>query len=202
MIPAPHGALEAIYRPTTNAAQRVALVLHPHPLHGGTMHNKVVARAAKALQESGFTTMRVNFRGVGYSTGTHDEGRGEIEDARLALDYLLNDQPAAQEVILAGFSFGSVVAMRLGCVDSRVHKLILIGAPTRLFDSTELFACTKPQLFIHGVSDTIAPLAPIEELIAQLPSHEHLQFARITGAGHFFDDQLPELMRVIQAYVG
>ena len=202
LIPAPHGVLESIYRPTTQTAARVALVLHPHPLYAGTMHNKVVVRAAKALQEVGFETLRFNFRGVGYSTGTYDEMRGETEDARVALDYLLNDQPYAREVIVAGFSFGSVIAFRLGCHDARVNKLMAIGAPARLHELDLLTHCTKPQLFIHGVLDEIAPLAPLEELIAQLPSHEHLKFVSIAGAGHFFDDQLPELMRVIQAYVG
>jgi hypothetical protein len=201
-IPAPHGVLEALYRPADKLATRAALVCHPHPLYAGTMHNKVVARAAKALQEAGFATLRFNFRGVGYSTGAYDEGRGETEDARVALDYLLNDQPHAREVIVVGFSFGSAVAFRLGCHDARVNKLIAIGAPARLHDLNSLSNCTKPQLFIHGVLDDIAPLAPLEELIAQSPSHEHLKFVTIAGAGHFFDDQLPELMQVIKDYVG
>ncbi len=201
MIPAPHGALEALYRPTNHEATGAALVLHPHPLFAGMMHNKVVARAAKALQEAGFATLRFNFRGVGYSTGTHDEGRGEVDDARIALDYLLNDQPHAREVIVAGFSFGSVVALRLGCDDARVQKIIAIGAPARLHQLELLSACTKPQLFIHGALDDIAPQAPLEELLAQLPSHKHLKFVSLAGAGHFFDDQLPELMQVIQDYV-
>src|SRR5215831_3927756 len=117
-IPATHGRLEAIYRPKNDQAERVALVLHPHPLHGGTMHNKVVFRAAKALQESGFEALRFNFRGVGQSTGQYDEGRGETDDARVALDYLLSTQPQAREVIVAGFSFGSVAGLRLGCGDA------------------------------------------------------------------------------------
>jgi uncharacterized protein len=201
MIPAPHGALESLYRPTNNEATRAALVLHPHPLFAGTMHNKVVARATKALQEAGFATLRFNFRGVGYSSGTHDEGRGEVDDARIALDYLLNDQPHAREVIVAGFSFGSVVGLKLGCDDARVKKIIAIGAPARLHQLDVLASCTKPQLFIHGVLDDIAPMAPLEDLLAQLPSHEHLKFVSIAGAGHFFDDQLPELMQVIRDYV-
>src|SRR5262249_59084965 len=99
-IPAPHGQLEAIYRPSNEMAERVALVLHPHPLHGGTMHNKVVFRAAKALQESGIETLRFNFRGVGKSTGEFDQGIGEVDHARIALDFLLDSQPRAREVIV------------------------------------------------------------------------------------------------------
>jgi hypothetical protein len=202
LIPAPHGALEALYRPTNTQAERVALVLHPHPQFGGTMHNKVVVRTAKALQEAGFETLRFNFRGVGHSTGQYDEGRGEADDARTALDYLLAQQPRAREAIIAGFSFGSVVGLRVGCADARVQRLIAIGAPARLFDVDFLRSCVKPKIFIHGEEDTVAPLAPLAELLSQLPAESGFQFVRIPGAGHFFDDKLPELMREIKNFVG
>ncbi|HQR34703.1 MAG TPA: alpha/beta fold hydrolase [Blastocatellia bacterium] len=201
-IPAPHGQLEAIYRPKTNQSERVALVLHPHPLHGGTMHNKVVFRAAKALAESGFETMRFNFRGVGASTGKHDDGIGERDDARVALEYLLADQPNAREVIVAGFSFGSIVGLNVGCADARVHRLIAIGVPARLGQLECLFDCAKPKLFIHGVDDVIAPLAPLEEFLAKLPANSSHQLVSIAGAGHFFDDQANELMQTIKDFVG
>ena len=201
LISAPHGELEALYRPTNPQAARVALVLHPHPQFGGTMHNKVVVRAARALQEAGFETLRFNFRGVGYSSGVYDEGRGETEDARTALDYLLTQQPHAREVLIAGFSFGSAVGMRLGCADQRVQRLIAIGAPARLHDIALLSFCAKPMLFVHGELDEVAPLAPLRELLAQLPPDSPHQLVTIAGAGHFFDDQLPELMRVIKDYV-
>src|SRR4051812_48080271 len=108
-ITAPHGRLEAILKePREQPARGLALVLHPHPLGGGTMHNKVVFRAASALNDAGFITLRINFRGVGQSTGEHDEGRGEVEDVRAALDYLVG-QYQALPITLAGFSFGSRV---------------------------------------------------------------------------------------------
>ncbi len=201
-IPAPHGQLEAIYRPKTNQAERVALVLHPHPLHGGTMHNKVVFRAAKALGESGFETMRFNFRGVGASTGKHDDGLGERDDARVALDYLLADQPQAKEVVIAGFSFGSIVGLNVGCADARVHRLIAIGVPARLGQLDCLFECDKPKLFVHGTEDVIAPLAPLEEFLTQLPADSNLRFVKIPGASHFFDDHAQELMQTIKNFVG
>ena len=200
-IPAPHGRLEAIYRPENHLSTRAALVLHPHPLHGGTMHNKVVARAAKALQEAGVEPLRFNFRGVGYSTGKYDEGHGETEDARIALEYLLEQQPHAREVLVAGFSFGSAVGARLGCADNRVQRLIIIGAPARLHDAELLTNCTKPKLFIHGELDEIAPLAPLVELLEQIPASSPHKLVTIAGAGHFFDDQLPELMRVIKEFI-
>ncbi|MDQ3009925.1 MAG: alpha/beta fold hydrolase [Acidobacteriota bacterium] len=204
LIPAPHGHLEAIYRPKGNQSgqvERVALVLHPHPLGGGTMHNKVVFRAAKALQESGFETLRFNFRGVGHSTGEHDEGRGEMDDARIALDYLLGQQPHAREVIIAGFSFGSIIGLRLGCGDPRVHRLIAIGVPARTDNLDFLRDCTKPKLFVHGTEDHIAPLAPLEELLSKLPANSNHRLMQINSAGHFFDDQAGELMQTIQDFV-
>lgn len=200
-IPAPHGRLEAIYRPKSEQAERVALVLHPHPMHGGTMHNKVVFRAAKALGEVGFETLRFNFRGVGASTGEYDEGKGECDDARVALDYLLSVQPHAREVLLAGFSFGSVVGLRVGCADERVQRLIAIGAPARLSTLEFLQACTKPKLFVHGELDEIAPLAPLEDILQQLPATTNYQLVRIANAGHFFDDQANELMTAIREFV-
>lgn len=199
-IPAPHGRLEAIYRPKSEQAERVALVLHPHPMHGGTMHNKVVFRAAKALGEVGFETLRFNFRGVGASTGEYDEGKGECDDARVALDYLLSVQPHAREVLLAGFSFGSVVGLRVGCADERVQRLIAIGAPARLSTLEFLQDCTKPKLFVHGELDEIAPLAPLEDILQQLPAKTNYQLVRIANAGHFFDDQANELMTAIREF--
>jgi len=200
-IPATHGRLEAIYRPKSNQAERVALVLHPHPLHGGTMHNKVVFRAAKALNECGFETLRFNFRGVGQSTGEFDEGRGECGDTQVALNYLLDSQPNAREVVVAGFSFGSIVGLRVGCSDERVDRLIAIGAPARMGSLDFLGRCAKPKLFVHGTEDDVAPLAPLEEFLATLPTDSRLRIERIAGAGHFFDDQAGELMQAIRNFV-
>jgi alpha/beta superfamily hydrolase len=198
LIPAPHGHLEAVYRPPVDRAKRVALVLHPHPLFGGTMHNKVVYRAARALEEIGFVTLRFNFRGVGYSTGEHDEGRGELDDARIALDHLLKDQPQAREVLIAGFSFGAAVGLRLGCEDRRVDRLLAIGTPVRLDDLSFLDSCTKSKLFIHGAQDEIAPLAPLVERLKKLPATSPWRILRIPGAGHFFDDRLNELTDAVK----
>ena len=201
-IPATHGRLEAIYRPKSNQAERAALVLHPHPLHGGTMHNKVVFRAAKALNECGFETLRFNFRGVGLSTGEFDEGRGECADAQVALDYLLDSQPNAREVIVAGFSFGSIVGLRVGCSDERVDKLIAIGTPARMSNLDFIASCAKPKLFIHGTEDDVAPLTPLEEFLSTLPAGDDFKLAQIAGAGHFFDNHAVELMRAVKNFVG
>src|SRR6185295_4576537 len=152
-IPAPHGRLEAILKaPRAETVNGVALVLHPHPLGGGTMHNKVVFRAAAALIDSGLTTLRINFRGVGQSSGEHDEGRGELEDARAGLDYLSHEYPE-QEITLCGFSFGARVGLEVGIADQRVGRLISIGTPGDKYDFSFLTSCCKPILFVHGEHD-------------------------------------------------
>lgn len=204
-IPAPHGRLEAIHK-MVDGATRAALVLHPHPLHAGTMHNKVVYRTAKALQEAGYETLRFNFRGVGQSTGSYDKGVGETEDARVALDYLLDHyrrghQEEPQEVLVAGFSFGSLVGLRLGCADHRVARLIAIGVPARMGNLDLLAACHKPVLFLHGEDDEIAPLPPLREVLDQLPTASFLQLVTIPGAGHFFDRHAAEMMAAVTAFV-
>jgi alpha/beta superfamily hydrolase len=195
LIPAPHGQLEAIYRPSSDAAERVALVLHPHPLYGGTMHNKVVYHTAKALEAAGFVTLRINFRGVGDSTGEHDHGRGETDDARAALDYLLAHQPAAREVAVAGFSFGATIALRFGCAEPRVHRIIAIGTPAQYLQEGILGRCPKPIAFIHGEQD---PLAPLRRLVA-LVGRDRVQV--IAGADHFFEDHLDELGTAVREAV-
>src|SRR5919198_372448 len=146
-IPVAHGRLEAILKePRATAVRGVALVLHPHPLGGGTMHNKVVFRAASALNDAGLIILRINFRGVGQSTGEHEEGRGETEDVRVALDYLTEHYPK-KPVTLAGFSFGARVGLEVGIKDERVCELISIGTPVDKYDFSFLKSCTKPILF-------------------------------------------------------
>src|SRR5918911_2252526 len=131
-IPAPHGRLEAILKePRDTQARAAALVLHPHPLHGGTMHNKVVFRTARGLNEAGAIALRINFRGTGQSTGTHDYARGEQEDARAGLDYLAAHYPRVP-LIVAGFSFGARVGLEVGTRDPRVRALIGIGTPVNM----------------------------------------------------------------------
>lgn len=199
LIPTGHGRLEAIYRPTRAAAARVALVLHPHPLYGGTMHNPVVFHCARALHDAGFETLRVNFRGVGESTGTYDQGRGELDDARAALDFLLAEQPAARDVIVAGFSFGAAIGLRLGCDDPRAQRLVAIAAPAGHYDLAFLARCAKPKIFVHGDRDDVAPLAMLSDALErlQVPAYE---LRVIAGTGHFFESHLDELRGAVQAF--
>ncbi len=196
-IPAPHGRLEAILKePRAQPASGVALVLHPHPLGGGTMHNKVVFRAAGALNEAGLITLRINFRGVGQSTGKHDEGRGEREDVLAALDYLSEKYPG-QSIILCGFSFGARVGMEVGIGDGRVDKLISIGTAVAKYDFSFLAACRKPILFVHGARDEFGASEELKKLISKLAPDTDVQLVVIENADHFFDGHLDELKQAI-----
>lgn len=200
-IPTDHGQLEAILKEPTPGAGRggAALVLHPHPLYGGTMHNKVVFRASRALNDAGLVTLRVNFRGVGASTGAHDEGRGEQDDARRGLDYLRENYPG-EPITLAGFSFGARFGLEVGVDDARVERLIGIGTPVGKYEFDFLRRARKPLLLVHGERDDIGSAALIKELAASLPPEARVRLEIIPGAGHFFDEQLDELMRVITAW--
>lgn len=199
MIPAPHGQLEAILKePRDGNVRGVALVLHPHPLGGGTMHNKVVFRAAAALNDAGLVVLRINFRGVGQSTGEHDEGRAERDDARVALEYLATNYPG-QEITLCGFSFGARVGMEVGVSDQRVRQLISIGTPVDKYDFDFLLACQKPILFVHGELDEYGNVERLRELVAKIKAPVELKV--IKGAGHFFDEHLDELKQAITEWM-
>jgi alpha/beta superfamily hydrolase len=200
-INAAHGRLEAILKETrTPNSGGVALVLHPHPLGGGTMHNKVVFRAASALNDAGLTSLRINFRGVGQSTGAHDEGRGEAEDVRVGLDYLSERYPN-EPITLAGFSFGSRVGMEVGLNDARVRHLISIGTPVDKYDFSFLESCRKPILFVHGDRDEFGNVGHLRSLVARLPAEAHARLEIISNADHFFEGRLDEMKRVITEWI-
>src|SRR5437763_2368294 len=190
-VPAAHGRLEAILKePRAGLVRGVALVLHPHPLFGGTMHNKVVFRAAAALNDAGLVSLRLNLRGVGQSTGAHDEGRGEREDVRAGLDYLTANY-AYNEITLCGFSFGARVGLEVGVADERIARLISIGTPVDKYDFSFLEHCRKPILFVQGDADEYGDVDRLRELVAKINAPVQLRVKK--GAGHFFDDQLEEL---------
>ena len=200
-IPVAHGRLEAILKEPREVPPRgVALVLHPHPLGGGTMHNKVVFRAASALNDAGLTTLRINFRSVGQSTGEHDEGRGEIEDVRAALDYL-EGKYHDSAITLCGFSFGARVGLELGIVDVRVARLISIGTPVDKYDFSFLADCRQPILFVHGDQDEFGNLNDLRTLVAELEQRTSVQLKVIPNSGHFFEGHLDELKNAITEWV-
>jgi hypothetical protein len=190
--------LEGILWPSPQESPtHVAVVCHPHPQHGGTMHNKVVFRAGRALQGLGMAVLRFNFRGVGKSTGVYDLGRGEKDDVRAAIDYAQDRYPQAA-VVLAGFSFGAWIGLQVGCRDERISHLIGIGTPVNVTDFSFLAGCVKPKLFVHGAEDQFGSAERIHALLQTVPEPKKL--ALIEGTDHFFHGKLERLSQAITEY--
>jgi alpha/beta superfamily hydrolase len=195
----PAGRLEALLWTTPVAEPSfAAVVCHPHPLFGGTMHNKVVYQAAKRLHELGIPVLRFNFRGAGLSEGVHDKGHGEQEDVRAALDYLAGEF-SGKPILVAGFSFGSVVGLRVGCKDDRVAELIGLGIPANLSDLTFLEKCAKPKLIIQGGNDRYGSQEKVKAMFGTLPEPKKLVI--VPGADHFFAGHLNEAGAAIEEWL-
>jgi len=197
----PAGHLEALLNAGSAGAGYAALVCHPHPLFGGTMHNKVVYHAMKALSSLGLPVLRFNFRGAGLSEGDHDHGRGERDDVRTALDWL--DRQFHLPVIFAGFSFGANVGMRACCEDDRVKGLISLGTPVhaegRDYHYDFVSRCVAPKLFISGTQDQFGPMTQVEEVVGSAAPPAELVW--IAEADHFFAGKLEEMQTAIRAWV-
>jgi uncharacterized protein len=199
------GSLEALFWDVSaarGAPPLAAVVCHPHPLFGGTMHNKVVYQAAKTLHRAGLPVLRFNFRGAGLSPGAHDGGRGEQDDVRAALDFLAGRFPGVP-LLVAGFSFGAWVGLRVGCEDARVSDLVGLGVPVASVDASYLSSCAKPKLLVSGDHDQYAPKERLEAFVADLPARakRRTELTLIAGADHFFTGHLDELDRVLSAWL-
>jgi uncharacterized protein len=195
----PTGQLEALLNAGSPDASHAAVVCHPHPIYGGTLHNKVVFHAMKALNALGMPVLRFNFRGTGLSQGEHDRGNGEVEDVRTALDWL--DQEFHLPMIFAGFSFGAAVGLRAAGPDPRVEAVVSLGTPIspvddRSYDYDFLKTCTKPKLFVSGSRDQFASKAKLEALVAPLPEPKKLVI--IEAADHFFEGRLREMREAVE----
>lgn len=194
-IDGPAGRLEALLEePEQGEPTRAALVCHPHPLHGGTMHNKVVHRVARGLRRSGHVVLRFNFRGVNLSEGTHDGGHGEVADGAAALAVLRERYPSLPYT-LAGFSFGSRIALRLAQQHADAERVIAVGLPAHYPGIEKLFDCPIPRIFVHSVNDAICPPEPVREFYDSLNGLK--QIVWIDGQDHFFAGALPELEETI-----
>jgi uncharacterized protein len=201
-INGPAGRLEALLNQGDENASHAALVCHPHPLYGGTLHNKVVFHTMKALNSLGFPVLRFNFRGTGLSEGAHDNGVGEVDDVRAALDWL--DREFHRPLIFAGFSFGAAVGLQPACSEQRVDAVIALGLPVvpadeRAYDFAFLQHCTKPKLFVSGARDQFGPRVQLENLLASVPEPKKL--ALIEGGDHFFEGRLKELRETVEQWV-
>ena len=189
------GRLEALYRELQDPAG-VAVICHPHPLGGGTLHNKVVFRAARGLEGANVATLRFNFRGAGASAGIHDEGEGEQQDVVAAIDWVVRHHPG-KKLIAGGFSFGGWVASRAACEMPNVDALFLIGPPVNKYDFGYLRRCDKPMLFLHGTQDEYGDTAKLDKLVQQIRNAESIT---VTGADHFFTKQLDAVEETMRGW--
>ena len=201
------GRLEALLNAGSENASHAAVVCHPHPLFGGTLHNKVVFHTMKALNSLGFPVLRFNFRGTGLSQGEHDHGMGEVDDVRAAFDWL--DNELHLPLIFAGFSFGAAVGLKAACADSRVKAAISVATPVvpvaadtelpRTYTFDFLRNCAKRKLFVSGARDQFGPRTKLQALVASVPERKKLVV--IEGADHFFEGRLRELREAIETWV-
>ena len=190
-IGGPAGRLEALLEePEAEAPREAALVCHPHPRFGGTMHNKVVYRLARGLRHSGAVVLRFNFRGVNLSEGSYDEGIGEVEDARAALEFLRARYPGLP-FSLAGFSFGSRVILSLGCEPVGASRLIAAGFPASYRDSAALGHCRVPRIFVQSTNDQYGPRPAMQSYFDGLSGDKRLIW--VDAEDHFFAGALDEL---------
>ncbi len=202
LLSSPAGKLEALLELPVHEPKyaSAAVICHPHPLYGGSMHSKVVFTASRAFLDLGIPTLRFNFRGVGRSSGRYDRGIGELDDVRAAINYMAGKY---KRILIAGHSFGAWAGMKAGCEDPRVQILIGIGMPADFADMSFLMDCPKPRLFIHGTLDELIPIEKIGGLYSAIPEPKKL--TRIEGADHFFTgklDAVSETMRhLIEEYL-
>ncbi len=195
MLPSQGGELEALLMlPENERYPTAAIICHPHPLYGGSMHSKVVVTASHAFLDMGIPSLRFNFRGVGKSSGKYDNGIGELEDVRAAMGYMAEK---GEKLIIAGHSFGAWMGMKAGCEDPRVKLMIGIGTPVNFVNMDFLRDCLKPRLFIHGTVDRLISVEKVEELCAVLPEPKKL--VKIEDADHFFTGKLKELSEIVKS---
>jgi len=202
IIPGPAGRLEGRYHETREGAP-VALVLHPHPMQGGTMNNKVSYVMYQTFVKLGFNVMRFNFRGVGRSEGAFDDGNGELSDAATMLDWLQTENRHARGFWVAGFSFGAWIAMQLLMRRPELDGFVVASPPANMYDFNFLAPCGVSGLLIQGDIDEVVPLSNVETLAKKLRQQKGIKINLdiIKGADHFFNGKLPLLSQAMEAYL-
>jgi uncharacterized protein len=199
MIPGKGVELEAVLRfPQQKPPRGTAVLCHPHPSYGGTMNNRVIFRAGKAANEAGLLALRFNFRGVGESTGSYDQGNGEQEDVAAAIDWLRAKAPGLP-MVLIGFSFGAWVGLQVACRDPEISAMVGLGLPLNNYDFDFLLENYKPSLYVVGSEDEFCPRGIMEQLSRKLPAYSEAVW--IEGADHFFANQLDPLQERIRRFL-
>ncbi len=202
-INGPDGRLEGRYMPGKADKAPIALVLHPHPEHGGTMNNRVVYALYQSFVERGFSTLRFNFRGVGRSEGMYDRGEGELSDAASALDWLQTYNSEAPICWIGGFSFGAWIGMQLLMRRPEVSGFLSVAPPANTLDFSFLAPCPTSGLMVQGSADHLVPTDSVKELIVKLTTQKSItiDYKQVRGANHFFSDHLDEMMKAVDAYL-
>ncbi len=197
------GRLEGRYHHSTTPGAPVALILHPHPLHGGTMNNKVVYTLYQTFQKQGFSTLRFNFRGVGRSQGHYGGGEGELADAISALEWLQTFNPNASQTWISGFSFGSWVAMQLLMRRPETTRFVVAAPPANMFDFSFLAPCPCSGLVLQGDQDSIVPKESVDQMLGKVRMQKGMtiDYRTVKGADHFFKDDLATLEAHVEQYV-
>ncbi len=203
LINGPEGRLEGRYNHSKETNAPIALLLHPHPQHGGTMNNKVVYALYHVFARLGFSALRFNFRGVGRSQGVFDRGEGELSDAASALDWLQTYNPNARGCWIGGFSFGAWIGMQLLMRRPEIDGFVSVAPPANLFDFSFLAPCPASGIIIQGDRDQLVPMEPVQKLINKLMHQRdiRIEYRVIAGADHFFAGQLEELSSAVESYV-
>ena len=198
-IPAPSGTCEVLIDTPAGPPRAAVVFAHPLPTEGGTMHTKVVFQGAKALTRIGCEVLRFNFRGVGRSSGAWDEGRGEMDDFRAAVDFMAA-RHSGLELWAAGFSFGSWIATSVGAEDDRICSLIAIGPPVNKYDFSKVRISTKPKFIIHGEEDELIPVKAVRQFYSEL--QEPKELVVIDRASHLFEGQAGEAGDALEELLG
>jgi alpha/beta superfamily hydrolase len=203
IINGPEGRLEGRYHISKQPNAPIALLLHPHPQHGGTMNNKVVYTLYHAFVKRGFAALRFNFRGVGRSQGIWDRGEGELSDAAAALDWLQDMNQNAGACWIAGFSFGGWIGMQLLMRRPEIDGFIAVAPPANLFDFGFLAPCPSSGLIIHGTEDTLVPPEAPKKLAQKLSQQRDIKvdFKLVDGADHYFHNKMDELGQAVDGYL-
>lgn len=199
----PAGRLEGKYFAQKNNESPIAVILHPHPLHGGTMNNKPTYRLFETFVRHGFSVLRFNFRGVGNSEGTFDNGVGELSDAAAALDWLHAQHQHTPEIWLAGFSFGSWITLQMLMRRPDLKRFVAVAPPMGLYDFTFLSPCPTSGLVVYGTADEITPPQDTESMLKKTTRQKGITIsaAKVIGADHFFTNQQDELGATVSSYI-
>ena len=199
----PEGRLESRYHHSKESNAPIALVMHPHPQHGGTMNNKVVYGLYHVFVRQGFSVLRFNFRGVGRSQGTFDSGQGELSDAASALDWLQSINPNGAQCWVVGFSFGAWIGMQLLMRRPEISAFISISPPASHYDFSFLAPCPSSGLIVHGTTDEVVPIASVQKLANKLQAQKNItvDYVPVTGANHFFSGRQDSMLEIVDNYV-